>query len=94
MNLVRPASVITCDKGSQFVSAWWQTLCSELGIRIAYSQVYHHRSNGRAERAGLQLMDRIRKLQVEEGVNWVEALPQVLDRLHDTPGEGGLARIF
>ena len=64
---------------------------SNLGIRYAYSQPYHHRANGRVERAGQDLMERLRKLFVQEKVNWVEALPQVLDRYHDTPGRGGLS---
>ena len=39
---------------------------------------------------GQQFMERLRKLQIDEK-NWVEALPQVLDRHHDTPGESGLS---
>ena len=30
-------SIVSTDKGSHFTSAWWQTLCAELGIRHAYS---------------------------------------------------------
>ena len=62
-----------------------------LGIRHAMSHAYHHRANGRAERGGQQLFERLRRLQIEGEFSWVEALPQVLDRLHDTPGEGGLS---
>ena len=29
-------SVITSDQGSQFISQWWLTMCSRLGIRCAY----------------------------------------------------------
>ena len=60
-----------------------------MGIRQAYSQAYHHQANGRAERAGQQIMEKLRKLQVHDKVNWVEALPRVLDRIHDLPGETG-----
>ena len=45
-------AVITSDLGSKFVGSWWQTLCGALGIRHEVSQIYHHRANGRAERAG------------------------------------------
>ena len=62
-------------------------MCGCLGIRQAYSQAYHHQENGRAERAGQQLQEKLRKLYVESRLNWVEALPQVLDRIHDTIGE-------
>lgn len=84
-------SVITSDQGSHFVSGWWQTLCALQGTRIAYSHAYHHQANGRAERAGQQIMEVARKLQVEEGITWVESLPQVIDRIHDSPGESGLS---
>ena len=66
-------------------------MCGILGIRHAFSQAYHHQANGRAEKAGQQLMERLRRLQIEDKVTWVEALPRVLDRLHDTPGETGLS---
>jgi hypothetical protein len=39
--------------------------------------------------AGQQLLERLRKLNSREKINWVEALPIVVDRYHDTPGESG-----
>eukprot|EP00667_Euglena_gracilis_P014314 EG_transcript_14814 len=62
-----------------------------MGIRQAFSQAYNHQANGRVERAGQQIMEILRKLFVEEKMNWVEALPQVLDRIHDTKGESGFS---
>ena len=82
-------TVISSDQGSHFISAWWQNMCALMGIRQAYSQAYHHQANGRVERAGQQVMEVLRKLYVQEKVNWVEALPRVLDRIHDTHGESG-----
>ena len=87
-------SLITSDQGSHFISAWWQTLCACMGIRQAFSQAYHHQANGRAERAGKQIFERLRCVCAEEKVSWVEALPQVLDRIHDTPGETGMSPYF
>ena len=84
-------SVITSDQGSHFISSWWQTLCASLGIRQAYSQVYHHSANGRAEVAGQQIMEILRKLYTQDKINWVEALPRVLARIHDVKGESGLS---
>ena len=84
-------SVISSDQGSHFVSTWWQNLCSLLGIRQAFSQAYHHQANGRAERAGQQILEIPRKLYAESKSNWVEALPQVLDRIHDVRGESGFS---
>ena len=82
-------SIVTTDQGAQFISAWWRTLCGRLGIRQAYSQAYHHQANGRAESAGQHLMEKMRKIFVEGRINWVEALPIVIDRIHDTIGESG-----
>ena len=82
-------SLVTSDQGSHFVSAWWQSMCALLGIRQAYSQAYHHASNGRAEIAGQQVMEILRKLHVQVKIFWVEALPQVLDKIHDVRGETG-----
>lgn len=64
-------------------------MCATLGIRHAFSQAYHHRANGRVERAGQEILERLRKLSASHQVNWVEVLPQVVDRYHDTPGESG-----
>ena len=85
-------SVITSDQGSHFISAWWENMCSMLGIRQAFSQAYHHQANGRAEMAGQQVMGKLRKLHAQGKFNWVEVLSQVLDRIHDTPGEVGCPR--
>ena len=84
-------SIISSDQGSHFTSTWWSTLCSLLGIRQAFSQAYHHQANGRVERAGQQLLEILRKLHAEQKINWVEALPQTTDRIHDVRGEGGLS---
>ena len=84
-------SVITSDRGAHFAGAWWRTMCSMLGIRQAYAQAYHHPANGRAEVAGAQLQKRLRKLQAEEGLCWVPALPRAVRLLHDVPGPTGLS---
>ena len=84
-------SVITSDQGAQFVSQWWLTMCARLGVRVAFSQAHRPQANGRAEVAGKSLITVLRRLHVEEGVNWVEALPRALRILHDTVGEGGLS---
>ena len=81
-------SVITSDQGSQFVGSWWRTMCGALGIRCAYSQAYHHRANGRAERAGQQIFERLRHEKLDHGLTWVVVLPRILYRIHDTPGSG------
>ena len=66
-------------------------MCSMLGITHIYTQPYHNEANGRAERAGQQIMEVFKKLHTDNQVNWVETLPRVIDRIHDTPGESGLS---
>jgi hypothetical protein len=83
-------SVIRTDSDSKWLSCWWKTLCARLGVQHAVSQPYHHRANGRAEKAGQQLIDMLRKLCVEQvHFTWVEALPQALRRIHVLSGESG-----
>ena len=82
-------SIITCDRGQQFVGQWWQTMCARLGIRSAYTQVYRPQSNGRAEVAGQHLLRVLNKLHASHQVNWVEALPRVLHIYHDRVGTCG-----
>ena len=83
--------VITSDQGSHFVSSWFEALAAGLGIRQAFSQAYHHQANGRAEMAGQQLMEKLRKMHADEGINWAECLPAALKQIHDTPGISGLS---
>ena len=58
----------------------WGALCVLLGVQT--------QANGRAERAGQQIFERLRREKFEQGLTWVDVLPQFLDRIHDTPGEG------
>ena len=66
-------------------------MCARLGIKHAQEQAYNHRANGRAEMAGQQLMEILRKIHISENINWVEALPIALDRTHDVRGVSGLS---
>ena len=77
-------TVLTSDQGPQFVSQWWVTMCSRLGIRTAYAQSHRPQANGRAEVAGRVLQDVLRKLLINKDINWVQALPHALRIHHDT----------
>ena len=82
-------SVITCDQGPQFTSQWFVTLCLRLGVRVAYSQAHRPQANGRAEVCGRIIQLALRKLECQENINWVEALPRALRHIHDTVGDYG-----
>ena len=84
-------ALIKSDQGRHFVGAWWKAMCAMLGIRQAFAQAYHHQANGRAERAGQELMELARKIFVEQGANWAECLPQIIDKYHDVKGPSWLS---
>ena len=88
-NIYGVPQIVTSDQGPQFAGAWWKTMCKRLGIRQAFSQAHRPQSNGRAEMAGKQLITILRKLNAEQKINWVEALPQALRLHHDNPGPTG-----
>ena len=82
-------SIITSDRGAQFVALWWKHMCARLGIHHICSPPYHHQANGRSERAGQQVLEVLRKLYNETRISWVEALPRALDCIHDMKGPVG-----
>jgi transposase InsO family protein len=84
-------AIITSDQGPQFVGQWWRTMRAGMGIRQVYSQAYRPQANGRAEVTGKVLIGLMRKVWVEDQINWVEALPQILRVYHDSPGESGMS---
>ncbi len=63
-------SVVNSDKGPQFLEKWFQTMCARLCIREAFSKAYHLQANWRAEVAGKQLIECLRKIHAEEEFNW------------------------
>ena len=63
---------IHSDQGAQLIGQWWRTLCAKMGVRIAYSQPYHHQANGRAEVAGQVVINKLRMCNQDTGENWVE----------------------
>ena len=85
-------AVICSDRDTQFVGAWFRTMCKYMGVRHARTVAYHSRSNGRAEVAGRQLFETFRQLHVEEpGRNWYHSLWMVLQAYHDLPGPSGFS---
>lgn len=76
---------ITCDRDPRFVSAWFRTLCSLLGISIAYSKAYRKQENGRAETANSNVISTLRKMRIAVGdtveyESWLHGLRAVLRR--------------
>ena len=63
------------DRGPQFTGGWFKAMCSLMGIRHAKSVAYLSRSNGRAEVAGRQLFEKLRKIHITNPrPNWFEEM--------------------
>ena len=84
-------SEVTSDRGPQFASQWWSTMCGQMGVRHAMAQAYNHQANGSAERASQSLQRCLRELHSQKGLNWVEALPLALRTMMDMPRVNGLS---
>ena len=83
---------ICSDRGPQFTGGWFKAMCSLMGIRHAKSVAYLSRSNGRAESAGRQLFEKLRKIHITNPRrNWFEEMWPALKAHHDTPTPGGLS---
>ncbi|KAK3534296.1 hypothetical protein QTP86_012641 [Hemibagrus guttatus] len=46
---------IVSDRGPQFTSRVWESLCARLGIGVSLSSGYHPQSNGQAERLNQEI---------------------------------------
>ena len=80
------------DPGAQFTGGWFKAMCSLMGIRQAKSVAYLSRSNDRAEVAGRQLFQKLRKIHLtNKRRNWFEEMWPALKAHHDTPTSGGLS---
>ena len=83
---------ICSDRRPQFTGGWFKAMCSLMGIRQAQSVAYLSRSNGRAEVAGRQLFEKLRKIHITNPRrNWFEEMWPALKAHHDTPTPGGLS---
>jgi len=76
---------ITSDRGVQFTSALWSSLCERLHIQHSLTTAYHPESNGMLERIHRRLKDALRARAT--GPSWVADLPWVLLHLRAAPRE-------
>ena len=80
------------DGGPKYTGGWFKAMCSLMGIRHAKSVAYLSQSNGRAEVAGRQLFEKLRKIHLANSRrNWFEEMWPALKAHHDTPTPGGLS---
>ena len=76
-------ATITTDRGPQFTSSLWKTLCSEMGINVIFTTAFHPQANGMCERMHRRLKDALRARAAS--TTWPTELPLVLLGLRSSP---------
>ena len=65
---------IILDRGTQFVSKFWDHLQQALGTQLAFSTAYHPQTDGQTERVNQILEDMLRACVLTYGSSWEESL--------------------
>ena len=78
-------AAITSDRGSQFTSAVWATLCELLNIWHMQTTAYHPEGNGLVERFHHRLKDALRACCAAP--DWIQHLPWVMLGIRAMPRE-------
>ncbi|WVZ84624.1 hypothetical protein U9M48_031638 [Paspalum notatum var. saurae] len=66
---------ITSDRGSLFVSRFWEQLQAALGTNLIRCSVYHPQTSGQVERVNQILEDMLRACALTYSSKWDECLP-------------------
>ncbi|WVZ88196.1 hypothetical protein U9M48_034742 [Paspalum notatum var. saurae] len=66
---------ITSDRGSVFVSRFWEQLQKYLGTKLIHSSAYHPQTSGQVERVNQILEDMLRACVLTYSTKWDECLP-------------------
>ena len=64
-----PRSVLS-DKGKQFTSRFFQSVCQLLGLSNAYTSAYHPQTNGKVERYNRTILNMLRCYVEEHQADW------------------------
>ena len=76
--------------GSHFIGARFRSMCRLMAVRHARTVAYHSQSNCRAEVAGRQLFEKLRKLHLERpGHNWLTSMSRAIQAYHNLPTPSG-----
>ncbi|WVZ80247.1 LOW QUALITY PROTEIN: hypothetical protein U9M48_027739 [Paspalum notatum var. saurae] len=66
---------ITSDRGSLFLSRFWEQLQTALGTNLIHSSAYHPQTSGQVERVNQILEDMLRACALTFSTKWDECLP-------------------
>jgi len=69
-----PKTIIS-DRGSQFITRFWEQLLASLGTQLIRSSAYHPQTDGQTERINQILEDMLRACALTYSKKWDECLP-------------------
>jgi hypothetical protein len=69
--------MIIPDRGSQFVTRFWEQLHASLRTHLIHSSAYHPQTDGQTERVSQILEDMLRACVMEYPGSWDKNLPRV-----------------
>ena len=68
---------IVSDRGTQFMSRFWQKLYESMDTKLNFSSAYHPQTDGQTERTNQVLEDMLRACALKYGGSWDKSLPFV-----------------
>lgn len=71
-----PSSLVS-DRGPQFISTMWQSLCKRLGISVNISTSHHPETDGQSERANQDIETSLRAYVNHFQDDWVSHIPDL-----------------
>jgi hypothetical protein len=66
---------IVSDRGSQFISKFWEKLHESMDTKLNFSSAYHPQTDGQTERTNQILEDMLRVCALKYGKSWNKSLP-------------------
>jgi IS30 family transposase len=66
---------IVSDRGSQFISKFWEKLHESMDTKLNFSSAYHPQIDGQTERTNQILEDMLRSYALKYGKSWEKSLP-------------------
>jgi len=89
-----PESIVS-DRGPQFVSEFWQSLCKRLGVKAKLSTAHHPQTDGQSERVNQAMETYLRSYVNYMQDDWAEWLPLAEFAMNDYVSEPtGLSPFF
>jgi hypothetical protein len=66
---------IVSDRGTQFISRFWQKLHESMDTQLNFNSAYHPQTNGHTKRINQVLDDMLRACALKHESSWDESLP-------------------